>query len=57
MVEGVERKNQLELLREMGCAYVQGHYYGAAMPFNETQLRLETEAVSRTITKAWQGVA
>jgi len=57
VVEGVERKNQLELLREMGCAYVQGHYYGAAMPFNETQLRLETETVDQTIAWTQPGAA
>ena len=57
VVEGVERKNQLELLRKMGCAYVQGHYYGAAMPFNETQLRLETETVDQTIAWTQPGAA
>jgi EAL domain-containing protein (putative c-di-GMP-specific phosphodiesterase class I) len=30
--EGVESPEQLELVREAGCDYVQGHLFGAALP-------------------------
>ena len=51
VAEGVERKAQLELLREMGCKCVQGHLYGVAMPFSETQLRLMVGAAMSTIER------
>jgi EAL domain-containing protein (putative c-di-GMP-specific phosphodiesterase class I) len=43
IAEGVETQNQREMLQAMGCQYVQGYYFGAAMPFNEAYLRLATE--------------
>jgi diguanylate cyclase (GGDEF)-like protein len=44
IAEGVETEEQRNMLRDMGCKYVQGHYYGAAMPFNETCMRLDTHS-------------
>jgi EAL domain-containing protein (putative c-di-GMP-specific phosphodiesterase class I)/GGDEF domain-containing protein len=35
--EGVETKEQLELLREMGCDYVQGYYYSKPLPSEEVE--------------------
>lgn len=32
LAEGVETKEQLELLRKAGCEYVQGYYYAKPMP-------------------------
>ena len=40
IAEGVETEQQRDMLRHMGCNYVQGFFYGSAMPFRETQLRL-----------------
>ncbi len=54
IAEGVERKQQLELLRGLGCQIVQGHYFGAAMPFSETLLRLAVGDTAATIAKARQ---
>lgn len=33
--EGVETKEQVELLKEIGCRYAQGYYYGRPMPMDE----------------------
>jgi diguanylate cyclase (GGDEF)-like protein len=41
IAEGVETEQQRNMLRDMGCKYVQGYFYGAAMPFRETCLRLD----------------
>ena len=37
VAEGVERKEQLAILRELGCDFVQGHYFSA--PLSATQMR------------------
>jgi EAL domain-containing protein (putative c-di-GMP-specific phosphodiesterase class I) len=31
IAEGVETKEQFDMLKEMGCEYIQGHYFAAAM--------------------------
>ena len=30
--EGVETKEQVEMLRKLGCRYVQGYYYSKPIP-------------------------
>lgn len=35
LAEGVEHKEQLDLLRESGCDFIQGFFYSAAMPAHE----------------------
>lgn len=35
IAEGVETKEQVELLRKAGCQYVQGYFYAKPMPVNE----------------------
>jgi diguanylate cyclase (GGDEF)-like protein len=35
LAEGVEKKEQLDFLRKIGCERVQGYYYGKPMPFAE----------------------
>ncbi len=35
LCEGVENEEQVKLLRELGCYYVQGYYYSKPMPFDE----------------------
>ncbi|MBL8074329.1 MAG: EAL domain-containing protein [Nitrospira sp.] len=47
LVEGVERKEQLEMFREQGCDQAQGHYFGVPMPADEFVQRL-TRADSPT---------
>ena len=51
IAEGVETEEQRNMLRDMGCKYVQGYYYGAAMPFHETCLRLD--APNRSQPARW----
>jgi EAL domain-containing protein (putative c-di-GMP-specific phosphodiesterase class I) len=34
--EGVETKEQVEFLREIGCTRIQGYYYSRPLPFEET---------------------
>ena len=43
--EGVETKEQIEMLKEIGCSMVQGYFYGKPIPFDEfmdTFLKEET---------------
>ena len=40
--EGVERKEQVEFLREIGCAKLQGYYYTKPLPMVEILNRYET---------------
>ena len=40
--EGVERKEQVEFLREIGCAKLQGYYYTKPLPMDEILRRYET---------------
>jgi EAL domain-containing protein (putative c-di-GMP-specific phosphodiesterase class I) len=35
LAEGVEREDEAEMLRQMGCHRIQGYLYGKAMPENE----------------------
>ena len=46
IAQGVETQGQRDMLQSMGCTYVQGYYFGAAMPFDETYLRLITNTHS-----------
>ena len=43
IAEGVETLQQRDMLREMGCRYVQGFLYGMALPFEEAHVRLVSE--------------
>lgn len=45
--EGVETQNQVELLRQAGCAVVQGYYFGKPMPVEEFETLLESAAGTR----------
>ncbi|WP_055687149.1 EAL domain-containing protein [Loktanella sp. 5RATIMAR09] len=51
IAEGVETEQQRNMLRDMGCKYVQGYFYGAAMPFRETCLRLHARRQDPIATK------
>lgn len=46
VAEGVETKEQLDLLRNMGCDYVQGYYYARPMPTMEFESYLVNEKLS-----------
>jgi EAL domain-containing protein (putative c-di-GMP-specific phosphodiesterase class I) len=46
VVEGVETRQQLDALRELGCRYVQGYLIGKAMPLEE-HLVQRNDAVRR----------
>ena len=35
VAEGVENAQQVELLRKMGCDYIQGYYYSKPLPMDE----------------------
>lgn len=35
VAEGVENVQQVELLKQMGCDYIQGYYYSKPLPMNE----------------------
>lgn len=35
LCEGVEREEQVEFLKSIGCEFVQGFYFGKPLPFNE----------------------
>ena len=40
--EGVEKVEQLELLREMGCTEIQGYYYSKPIPITQVEEFLTT---------------
>ena len=40
IAEGVETKNQLDLLREAGCNLVQGYYFSRPLPADEFEQKV-----------------
>jgi len=40
--EGVETKEHLELLKEMGCDFAQGYYYNKPKPLSEFLLHVQS---------------
>ncbi len=46
IAEGAETEEQIELLREMGCEYAQGYYYGRPMPQDDFQDYLSKQTIS-----------
>jgi len=38
VAEGVEKKEQLDFLRELNCDYIQGYYYSAPLSYEDTLL-------------------
>ena len=41
VAEGIERKEQIDYLKEIGCYKAQGYFFGKPMPFDETISILE----------------
>ena len=48
LAEGVETKEQTELLRSIGCDQVQGYYYAKPMPEEEFFALLQKQQPDRT---------
>ena len=46
IAEGVENEQQLNLLRDAGCAMVQGYYFSKPLPVEEFEQLLETDISS-----------
>jgi diguanylate cyclase (GGDEF)-like protein len=44
IAEGIENKNQADMLIKMGCRYGQGYYYAKPMPAEEMQAMLQADA-------------
>lgn len=57
IAEGVETEQQRDMLSEMGCKFVQGYYYGAAIPFEETCLRLMADKSTKSMERETRSVA
>ena len=49
VAEGVETKEQVERLRELGCDYVQGYYFAKPMPSGEYEELLKTQSFQGTV--------
>ena len=45
LAEGVENLEQLEILKQSGCDYIQGFYFSKALPANEIQAFLKTNSM------------
>lgn len=52
IAEGVETQNQRGMFKEIGCKYVRGFYYGAAVPFEAVYMRLVSERRELTARRA-----
>lgn len=46
LAEGVETREQLEFLREVGCGQIQGYYYGRPEPLEEVFQHLKEKKIS-----------
>ena len=40
--EGVEMKDEIELVKQLGCSHIQGYIYGKPMPHDEVMVQLES---------------
>lgn len=54
IAEGIETKEQLETLYEMGCCLIQGYYFSKPLPFSEALLLVEKEVSHKKAFKSLQ---
>ncbi|TYQ24616.1 EAL domain-containing protein [Pseudanabaena sp. UWO310] len=47
IAEGVETREQVDLLQSLGCDQIQGHFYYRAMPSDEVEALLRSQGVTR----------
>lgn len=52
LAEGVETKEQLDFLKEIGCGMIQGYYYGRPEPVDDVFAHLEEKGID-TETHEW----
>ena len=45
LAEGVETREQLEFLKQIGCEKVQGYYYGKPQPLKDPMTHMETSGI------------
>lgn len=55
IAEGVEKKQQVEFLRSVGCEYVQGFYYAKPMPVDEYEKKVMCEKKSNFVPSLKSG--
>ena len=46
LAEGVETKEHLDFLKEIGCDRVQGYYYSKPLPYEEVMKVLEDKGIT-----------
>ena len=51
LAEGVETKEQLEYLKDVGCEQIQGYYYGRPEPIEDVFRHLEEKAIAIELRK------
>ena len=49
LAEGVEKKEHVEALTQMGCDYLQGYYYSKPVPKNEF-LQIMMDSKNKKVT-------
>jgi len=50
IAEGVEYEKQSEILKNMGCDYIQGYLYGKPMPAEDFEKRLEINTYGKEVS-------
>ena len=47
IAEGVETQEQVDLLRSLGCDQIQGYFFHKALPVDEIEALLRSQAVTK----------
>ena len=56
MAEGVEQREQLDILRSLGCDQVQGFFISPALPFDELCYFMDAYQMGRDASPKESGV-